>query len=328
MKAMVITSPGGPEVLQVRTVEDPTYGPNDVLVRVHATALNRADLLQRRGRYPAPEGIPQDIPGLEMAGTIVEVGENVEPWTRGDPVFALMPGGAYAEFVSLPASMLLLMPPNLDFHQAASLPEVFITAYDALFNRLSLTPGESLLIHAVGSGVGTAAVQLAHAIGVVTLGTTSSAEKLQRASAIGLDKGINYLEEDFALAVAEFTQGRGVTCILDVIGANYFEQNIRSLAERGRMIVVGTMTGSKIDLDLGLLMAKRLQLGGTVLRARTLEEKTSLTQQIADDVVPLLEAGVITPTVDSVWPITEAGQAHVHMEANRNFGKIVLAVEF
>lgn len=328
MKAMVITTPGGPEVLQVRNVEDPTYGPNDVLVRVHATALNRADLLQRRGRYPAPEGVPQDILGLEMAGTIVEVGENVELWAPGDPVFALMPGGAYAEFVSLPASMVLLMPPNLDFAQAASIPEVFITAYDALFNRLYLSPGESVLIHAAGSGVGTAAVQLAHAIGAVTLGTASSTDKLQRATAIGLDRGINYTEEDFALAVSEFTQGRGVTCILDVIGANYFEQNIRSLSEKGRMIVVGAMTGSKIEVDLGVLMGKRLQLGGTVLRARTLEEKTFLTQQIADDVIPLLEAGVITPTVDSVWPIAEAGQAHTYMESNQNFGKIVLAVDF
>ncbi len=328
MKAMVITSPGGPEVLQLREVEDPVHGPNDVLVRVHATALNRADLLQRRGRYPAPDGVAQDIPGLEMAGTIVEVGENVELWAPGDPIFALMPGGSYAEFVSLPASMCLLIPPNLDFNQAASIPEVFITAYDALFNRLYLTPGESVLIHAVGSGVGTAAVQLAHTIGAVTLGTASSNDKLQQASAIGLDKGVNYLEEDFALAVSAFTQGNGVTCILDVIGTNYFDQNMRSLSQNGRLIVVGTMTGAKVELDLGMLMGKRLQIGGTVLRSRTLAEKVSLTQQIANDVVPLLEAGVLTPTVDSVWPITEVGQAHRYMESNQNFGKIVLATNF
>ena len=328
MKAMIITEPGGPEVLQLREVPDPTCGPDDIVVKVHATALNRADLLQRRGGYPAPAGVPQVIPGLEMAGTIVETGDNVELWAPGDPVFALMPGGAYAEFVSLPASMALLMPPNLDFHQAASIPEVFITAYDALFNRLQLSSGESVLIHAVGSGVGTAAVQLAHVVGALTLGTAGSDDKLQRASVIGLDRGINYTKDDFAAAVSEFTQNKGVNCILDVIGANYFEKNIRSLSEQGRLIIVGTMTGSKIEFDLGKLMGKRLQIGGTVLRARTLAEKVSLTSQIADDVVPLLEAGVIIPSVDSVWPLTEAGQAHTYMESNQNFGKIVLAVDF
>ena len=327
MRAAVVTQPGGPEVLKVLDVEEPVPGPDDVLVEVRATALNRADLAQRQGQYPAPSGIRQDVPGLEMAGVALEVGERVTEIREGDRVFGLLGGGGYAERVVTSGRMLMPIPENLSFIEAASIPEVFFTAYDALFNQCVLKMGDTTLIHAVGSGVGTAAVQLAHHTGAFTLGTAGSPEKLQKAAPLGLDVGINYREEDFLTIIQKHTAGRGVDVLLDVVGAPYWERNLASLAVLGRMILVGAMGGDEVTASLRTLTSKRLRVFGTGLRVRHLEEKIALTQQVKKQVLPLLAGGQVQPVVDRVFPLEEASSAHAYMEANLNFGKIVLSLE-
>jgi NADPH2:quinone reductase len=327
MRAAVITAPGGPEVFAIQDVEDPSVGPEEVLVAVRATALNRADLLQRRGRYPGPAGTRDDIPGLEMAGEVIEVGANVRQWKPGDRVMALLGGGGYADRIAVHERMLMAIPANLSFTQAASIPEVFLTAFDALFMQCGLQPGESVLIHAVGSGVGSAAVQLASAAGCRVFGTAGSEDKLQRAAELGLNVGVNYHDGDFAQVVKERTDGRGVDVILDVIGAAYWHLNVSAMAPRARMIIVGTMGGAKIEVDLGALMAKRASVQGTLLRARALEEKATLTQTFAKRCLPLFASERLVPVVDRVYPIAQVGEAHTYMETNANFGKIVLEHE-
>jgi putative PIG3 family NAD(P)H quinone oxidoreductase len=324
MRAAVITTPGGPEVFAIQEIEDPQPGPEEVLVAVRATALNRADLLQRRGRYPGPPGTRDDVPGLEMAGEVVEVGGHVTAWKPGDRVMALLGGGGYGSRLAVHERMLMPVPANLSFEQAAAIPEVFLTAFDAIFGQCELQPGESVLIHAVGSGVGTAAVQLASAAGCRTFGTAGTADKLARAGALGLNVGVNYHDQDFAEVVRERTERRGVDVILDVIGGPYWAQNLASLAMRGRMVIVGTMGGSKIEVELGALMAKRARVYGTLLRARPLEEKAALTQAFARRWLPLFASERIVPVVDRVYPLAEVGAAHEYMETNANFGKIVL----
>ena len=244
MRAAVVSEPGGPEVFRIQDIEEPTPGPEEALVDVKATALNRADLLQRRGRYPGPPGTRDDVPGLEMAGVVAAVGERVDTVAVGDRVFALLNGGGYGERVVAHHRTLARIPANLSFTDAASIPEVFLTAYDALFNHCNLSMGESALIHAAGSGVGTAAIQLARYAGATTYGTVGSAEKLAKAADLGLDVGINYNEQDFAEVVRDRSGGRGVDVILDVIGAPYWDRNIASLALKGRMVIVGTMGGA------------------------------------------------------------------------------------
>jgi len=326
MRAAVITAPGGPEVFAIQELPDPSPGPDEVLVAVHATALNRADLLQRRGRYPAPPGIREDVPGLEMAGVVLDVGERVVEWSSGDRVMALLGGGGYGSRVVVHERMLMPVPEGLTFEQAAAIPEVFLTAFDAMFLQCGLQSGESVLIHAVGSGVGTAAVQMAVAASCRVFGTAGSADKLSQATELGLDVGINYRDQDFAEVVAERTNGRGVDVVLDVIGGPYWKQNLDALAVKGRMVIVGSMGGSKID-DFGPLSRKRLSVRGTVLRARPLEEKATLTQEFIRRVLPLFESQRVVPVVDSVFPLEEVAKAHERMEANLNFGKIVLQVE-
>ena len=244
MRAAIVSEPGGPEVFRIQEIEEPTPGPAEVLVDVKATALNRADLLQRRGRYPGPVGTRDDLPGLEMAGVVAAAGERVVGVGVGDRVFALLNGGGYGERVVTHHRMTAPIPENLSFTEAASVPEVFLTAYDALFNHCNLEMGESALIHAAGSGVGTAAIQLARNIGATSYGTVGSAEKLAKAADLGLDVGINYNEQDFAEVVRDHSGGRGVDVILDVIGAPYWDRNIASLAVKGRMVIVGTMGGA------------------------------------------------------------------------------------
>ena len=236
MRAAVITEPGGPEVFRIQEIPDPIPGPEDVLVEVKATALNRADLLQRRGRYPAPLGIRGDVPGLEMAGVVLSVGDLVEGFSEGDRVFGLLGGGGYAEKVITNYSMLAHIPDNLDFNNAAAVPEVFMTAYDALFNHCELRMGESALIHAAGSGVGTAAIQLAKSVGAVTFGTAGSQEKIDKAKELGLDLGVNYNTQQFPEVIKDATNSRGVDVILDVIGAPYWVDNISSLATKGPVV--------------------------------------------------------------------------------------------
>jgi len=325
MRAAVITAPGGPEVLQVRDVDDPVAGPDEVLVEVHASALNRADLLQRRGRYPGQAGVRDDIPGLEMAGVIRSIGDRVSGWKPGDRVMALLAGGGYGSLIAVHERLLLSVPRGLDLHHAAAIPEVFLTAYDALFLQCDLKPGESVLIHAAGSGVGTAAIQLARAAGCRTFGTAGSDDKLTQAASLGLDVGINYQLQDFAEVINERTRGRGVDVVLDVIGAPYWDRNLRSLAMLGRMVVVGTMGGGKIEFDINALLPHRVSVRGTLLRARPLEQKAALTQAFAQRVLPMFERGLLQPVIDRVFPLDEVAEAHRYMESNANFGKIVLA---
>ena len=328
MRAAVVTEPGGPEVFEIRELDDPRPGPEEALVAVRATALNRADLMQRRGGYAAPPGTLDDVPGLEMAGEVAAVGERVTQWAPGDRVIALLGGGGYGSRVVVHERMLMSIPPGLDFEQAAGIPEVFLTAFDAMVLQCGLQPGESVLIHAVGSGVGTAAVQIAAVAGCRTFGTASSAEKLRGASELGLDVGINYQEEDFAEVVARETDGRGVDVILDVVGAPYWERNLASLATKGRMVIVGTLGGGRVEqMNIGALMGKRLRVHGTVLRSRPFEEKADLTQQFVRRLLPLFEGGRLAPVVDRVFPLEEVAEAHRYMESNANFGKIVLRHE-
>ena len=327
MRAAVVTKPGGPEVFEVVEREDPVPGPDEVLIAVKASALNRADLAQRRGGYPAPAGIAPDIPGLEMAGVVIDVGNRVTTVKEGQRVFGLIGGGGYATRVATHERMLMPIPEGMSFQEAASVPEVFFTAYDALFTHCELVMGESVLIHAAGSGIGIAAIQLAKSAGAFTYATASSSDKLAQAAAIGLDVGINYKEEDFAEVINERTESRGVDVVLDVIGAPYWERNLNSLAVRGRLVIVGSMGGSKLETDLRLLGPKRLRVHGTALRSRPIEEKIVLTQQIAKRVVPMLEAGIIKPIIDKVFPLEETGAAHAYMEGNANFGKIVLTMD-
>ena len=327
MRAAVITEPGGPGVFRVQEVEDPVAGPDEVLVQVKASALNRADLLQRQGGYPAPPGVRSDVPGLEFAGVVIEAGERVNGIASGDRIFGLLGGGGYADRVAIHELMAIPMPPNLDFAQAAALPEVFLTAYDALFNHCELKMGESVLIHAVGSGVGTAALQLAHRAGAYVFGTAGSDGKLAKAAELGLDVGINYKEQDFAHVVREQTGGAGVNVVLDMVGGPYWERNLASLSLKGRLVLVGLMGGNKVEANLGLLMPKRLRVHGTALRTRSLEEKISVTLQFKRHVLPLIVDGRIQPIIDRTFPLDKVSEAHQYMESNTNFGKIILTMD-
>lgn len=330
MKAVVITQPGDPEVLEIREVPDPSPPAADqVLVRVRASALNRADILQRKGRYPAPQGFPADIPGLEFAGEVVEVGSEVTTWKTGERVFGITGGGAQAEYLVTPANHLAAIPPNLDWPNAAAVPEVFITAHDALFTQAALQTGETVLIHAAGSGVGTAAIQLTVARGAKAFGTTRSAEKLFRASDFGLNGGIVVGDDPLIMidAIKKLTDDQGVNVILDLVGAGYFEANLKSLAPKGRMMLVGTTSGNQATLNLGIMLTKRLTLRGTVLRARSNEEKAAATEGFARDVLPLLENQTVKPVIDRIYKLAEVREAHRRMESNENFGKIVLMIE-
>ena len=326
MRAAVITEPGGPDVLKIMEVDDPVPGPEDVLVDVKASALNRADMLQRQGGYPAPAGSPSDIPGLEFAGVVIEAGDRVIGMAKGDRVFGLLGGGGYASRTVTHHRMAIPMPADWDFVQAAATPEVFFTAYDALFNRGNLQMGETLLVHAAGSGVGTAAVQLAHHAGAFVFGTAGSAEKLAGAAKLGMDVGINYHDEDFAAVVKEKTGGAGVDVLIDFIGGPYWDQNIASMAVLGRLVEVGLMGGGRVEVDLGQLMGKRLQVTGPGLRGRTLDEKLAVTAQFKRHVLPRLASGSMKPIVDRTFPLEEVADAHRYMETNANFGKIVLTI--
>jgi len=329
MKAVVITRPGGIEVLEIRDVVDaPAATADRVRVRVRASALNRADVLQRMGRYPPPPGAPADIPGLEFAGEVEQLGPEVREWQIGDRVFGICAGGAHAEYVTVPSSHLAGIPSTLDWAEAAAVPEVFMTAHDALFTQAKLQPGETVLVHAVGSGVGTAAIQLIRAAGARAFGTSRTADKLERAKEYGLDGWSVVSGEPLALVdpVKQWTGGAGVDVVLDLVGAAYLEANLKAMALKGRMIQVGTTSGSKASLDLGLLMSRRLTLRGTVLRARSVEEKATVTRLFARHVVPLLANGSVRPVIDRAYKLEDVREAHARMESNENFGKIVLTI--
>lgn len=326
MRAVVIREPGGPEVLETKKVKVREPGRGEIRVRVHAAGVNRADLLQRRGLYPPPPGWPADIPGLEYAGEVEAVGEAVELWKAGDRVMGLVGGGGYAEFVVVQEREALAIPPLLSYEEAAAVPEVFITAHDALFTQMHLELGERLLIHAVGSGVGTAALQLAKAAGATVIGTSRAEWKLERATDYGLDVLINTSEHYFPEMVEQATAGSGVHVILDLVGGPYLAGNIESLAEKGRMIVVGLTAGRTAEIDLGAILRKRLCVIGTSLRFRPLEEKIEAVRAFDHDVGSLLATGQVRPVIDRVFEFGEAAEAHRRMEADENFGKLVIRV--
>lgn len=325
MRAIVLTEYGEPGVLRLAEAADPTPGPTDVLVDVQATAVNRADVLQRRGAYPAPNPRPPaEIPGLEFAGRVLAAGTAVTEVAVGDPVMGLLPGGGYATRVATPERMVLPIPPGFTFAEAAALPEAFFTAYDAL-QQVRLALGDTVLVHAAASGVGTSAVQLAHHLGARVLATCSAA-KMSQVRAVGADAVCDYRAEPFLDFVARETRGRGVSAILDFVGASYLESNVQALASGGRLIVIGTLSGGTAPISLSQLMAKRASVTGTSLRSRPLEEKMALTQAIRRHVWPLWADGRIRPVMDQVFPLGEAAEAHRRMEANENVGKIGLAV--
>jgi NADPH2:quinone reductase len=329
MRAVTFVSQGGLEAVEVREVEDALEARADrVRVRVRAAALNRADILQRRGLYPAPPGAPRDIPGLEFAGEVEEVGEEVRAVSVGQRVFGITGGGAQAGYVVVPESTLAPIPQTLDWAAAAAVPEAFITAHDALFTQGELEIGERVLVHAAGSGVGLAAVQLAHAAGASVYGTSRTQEKLERAREYGLDEAIAVGGDPshFASKIRELTGGAGVQIILDLVGGPYLKANLDALALYGRLMLVGTTAGASAPLDYGVVMHKRLRLTGTVLRARSTEEKARATSRFAAHVVPLLEKGLVRPVIDKVYEMDEVRAAHERLESNESFGKVVLII--
>jgi putative PIG3 family NAD(P)H quinone oxidoreductase len=326
MRAVVITAAGGPEVLQLREVPRPDPGERQILVAVAATAVNRADLLQRRGGYPAPAGWPSSIPGLEYAGTVEAVGAGVTRFGPGDRVMGIVGGGSYAEYVAVDEREAIPVPASLDFEQAAAVPEAFITAHDATIVQAGLTAGESLLIHAVGSGVGTAAIQLAKATGARTYGTSRSQWKLDRAREFGLDVAINTATHDFAAVIEGDTAADGANVILDLVGGDYLAGNIRCVARHGRIIIVGLVAGATATLDMRALMAKRALIRGTVLRSRTPAEKAEVIHAFAEYALPKFETGALRPVVDRVLKLADAAEAHRLIEASDIYGKVVLAV--
>ena len=326
MRALTIARAGGPEVLEIRSVPEPTIGPEEVLVRVRASALNRADVLQRRGLYPAPPGAPADIPGLEFAGELEACGPLVTTLQPGDRVMGIVSGGGQAEKLRIHERLCLRIPPGMSFEDAAAVPEVFLTAYDALFLRGGLRPGEVVLLHAAGSGVGTAAAAMAMMAGARVVALSRSPDKRRRLEARGVHRVLDPAAPNIAEAIRMTTGGEGVALAIDLIGAAAWALNLDVLALRGRLVLVGTMSGAKVEADLGAIMRKRLTVIGTVLRSRPIEEKMELVQSFARTMLPLLAAGRLQPVIDRVVPFEDAAGAHAAMERNENFGKIVLRI--
>ncbi len=326
MRAVVFAGKGGPEVVEVREVPDPVPQRGEVLVRVRAAALNRADLLQRRGLYPPPHGVREDVPGLELAGEVVRCGEAVAGWKAGDRVMAITAGEAQAELAVVHQRMLMRLPEGLSFEEAGALPEAGITSHDALFTLGGLRPGWPVLVHAVGSGVSTAALQIAKAAGATVIGTSRTPDKLDRAKALGLDHGILVGRDDprFAEEVKRLTGKRGVPLVLDFVGGPYLGENLGALAVGGRVVVIGVMGGPKAELDLGTQMRLRASVIGTVLRPRPLEEKVAATQAFAREVLPLVATRKVKPVLDAALPMAKVREAHARMERNETFGKLVL----
>lgn len=325
MKAIVIQTEQENRPLGWQTVEAPGYSDEEVLVDIVATALNRADLAQRVGHYPPPPGA-SEILGLEMAGRIASAGNKVSGWQVGDRVCALLPGGGYAEQVNVPQQMLIPIPDDWSFEQAAALPEVFFTAYVNLFMEAGLRAGETVLIHGGASGVGTAAIQLVRQAGCRAFATAGTDEKVTRCQELGAELAINYKKTDFAEQIQTHTDGAGVDVILDMVGADYFERNLQLLKLRGRLVIIATLSGGQTSLNLGALMRRRLHVIGSVLRSRSLAEKVEIKEKFMAQFWPLLENGAIKPVIDSVYPIAEANAAQQHMAENKNIGKIILKV--
>jgi NADPH2:quinone reductase len=324
MRAILISRPGGPEVLEQRDRSLPEPGTGQIRVRVHASALNRADLMQRQGSYPAPPGAPADIPGMEYAGVVDALGEGTTLWRLGDRVMGIVGGGAHAEYLVTHEREALPVPAGLSWDDAASIPEAFLTAYDALFARLDVRTGERVLIHAVASGVGTATLQLARLAGAIVIGTSRSADKLARARALGLDHAVDASAGDWVAGVDAAIGANAVHAVVDLVGGNYVRGNLRVLAPRGRLAIVGLTAGWSTELDLGLVLGKRLRIVGTVLRSRPIEEKIALAREFADRAIHFFESGRLVPVVERVFSFADIRDAHALLESNSTFGKVVL----
>ncbi|CAN0852812.1 Quinone oxidoreductase PIG3 [Linum grandiflorum] len=323
MKAVVISSPGGPEVLQLRQVDDPTIQDDEVLIKVAATAVNRADTIQRQGKYPPPKGSSEHL-GLECSGTIVAVGRLVSMWKPGDQVCALLSGGGYAEQVAVPAGQVLPVPEGVSLTEAAAFPEVACTVWSTIFMTSRLSPGESLLVHGGSSGIGTFAIQIAKYLGNRVFVTAGSEEKLAACNDLGADVCINYKTEDFVARVKEETDGKGVDVILDCLGASYFQRNLDSLNFDGRLFIIGMMGGTKTEMNLPSLFSKRLTVQAAGLRYRTAENKATIVSEVKKHVWPAIAAGKVKPVVYKVFPFSEAAEAHKLIESSQHVGKILL----
>jgi putative PIG3 family NAD(P)H quinone oxidoreductase len=326
MKAVYIAEFGGPENLEIREVPDPGRPRgSQVLVRVHSAGLNRADLLQRRGLYPPPAGYSPNIPGLEFAGEVIDSGTSTQHLAIGDRVFGITAGEAHAELLLIDELLAVRVPDNLDLTAAGAVPEAFITAHDAVFVQAALQSGETLLVHAVASGVGLAGLQIAKTRGAFVIGTSRSAPKLEQCREFGLDIAIDArTTKQFSAAVLGKTGGNGVNVIFDLVGASYFEENLKSLAPKGRLMLVGLTGGSVAEFNLGIALNKRLMIRGTVLRSRSDREKAQAVAAFLDEIVPLFESGAVRPNVDRVFDFHEVRSAHEYLESNEAIGKVVL----
>lgn len=324
MRALVLRSHGGPEVLTIEDVADPVPGPDEVVVDIAATALNRADLMQRRGLYPDPRGLQPEIPGLEFAGTVSAVGERARMWQVGDRVMGIEAGGACAERIATHERQLMAVPAGMSLADAAAIPEVFLTAWDALVLQGGLTSGRWALVHAGASGVGTAAIQIAKAIGA-RIAVTCSAGKAEACRTLGADVVLERSPHDW-LADALAAVPQGFDTVLDVIGGDEVDRNLQAVALRGTIVQVGLMGGGSTQVNVGLLLAKRSTWVGTTLRTRPIEEKVAVTRRFAAEMLPLFDSGALRPVIDSTFPFDRVADAHRHMEANANTGKIVITI--
>ncbi|MCZ3388213.1 MAG: NAD(P)H-quinone oxidoreductase [Actinomycetia bacterium] len=325
MLAITNSKPGGPEVLELTEVSDPVPGPDEVVIDVVATGVNRADLLQREGRYPPTPGAAPYL-GLECSGVISALGANVDRWRVGDEVAALLAGGGYAQRVAVPEVQVMSVPASVSLLEAAALPEVVCTVWSNLVMIAGLSRGETLLAHGGGSGIGTMAIQISALVGARSIVTCGSQRKIDACVELGVDVAVNYRDQDWAAMVQEATDGRGADVILDVIGAKYLDANTRSLAVGGRLVVIGLQGGTKGELDLGRLLAKRAAIYGSTLRARSPEEKGAIVTQVLEQVWPAFEAGALHPVIDRVLPWTDAAEAHRVLERGDNIGKVLLQV--
>jgi putative PIG3 family NAD(P)H quinone oxidoreductase len=326
MACVEIAAPGGPEALRPARRPVPRPGPGEVLIRVAAAGINRPDVLQRQGKYPPPPGA-SDLPGLEVSGTIVALGADVADLGVGDAVCALLAGGGYAEYCLAPAPQCLPVPAGLDLVSAAGLPETFFTVWTNVFERGRLVAGETLLVHGGGSGIGTAAIALARAMGARVIATAGSAGKCAACERLGAERAVNYREEDFVAVVGQLTAGRGVDLVLDMVGGDYLPRNLACLAPDGRLVQIALLRGAHGELDLGRLMRQRLTVTGSTLRVRPVEEKGRIARALCERVWPLLAAGRVWPVIDSRFPLEQAAEAHRRMESGAHFGKILLSVD-
>lgn len=324
MRAIVIREPGGPDVLDIRELPEPEVPLGHVRIRARAIGVNRADLLQRAGFYPAPPGVPKDIPGLEYAGVVDAIGPGVTRFKEGDRVFGLVAGGAYAEAIIAHEREVVATPQGISHLDAAAIPEAFVTAYDALFVRGRVSPGDRVLIHASGSGVGTAAIQIAKAIGCLVIGTSRTADKIERCKALGMDHGVVPQQGRFAKQVLDLTNGKGADVTIDLVGGDYVPESISASAPRARLVLVGLTGGASATLPLGAVLQKRLEIVGTVLRSRPLEEKIEAARLLERHIVPWLAEGRVKPVVDRAFPLAEARAAHAYVAENTSFGKVLL----